>query len=216
MLAPWWHAGPLSWLRAPHYSGCQCAARGSEPPCCEPPCRARAGHAWEAPRSPCGPGRGGTAPARGESPSRCLCWLFQLRLPREAAGSGSADSPPDNACLRTGALVPVLCSSCHWEPAEPAVPVAWDRQPCPHTAPKGQTSARPVGAGSRYRARARRFHHCIRCNPDANTHVSGAQRTWLWPTAITSLDRGFSGFPSLSQAEPLSYQGTRGTGANRH
>lgn len=35
--------------------------------------------------------------------------------------------------------------------------------------------------------------------------ISGAQFTWLWPTAITSLHLGFSGFFALSQAETLLY-----------
>lgn len=82
------------------------------------------------------------------------------------------------------------------------------RLPVPHTTLKGQ-GPRPLPDPWEFDYASGPKHgifivvSVVTQNP--KMHVSGAQCTWLWPTAITSLHRRFSGFFSLSQAETLLY-----------
>lgn len=81
---------------------------------------------------------------------------------------------------------------------------AWclSRQPCPHTALKGQGPT-PLPDPWEFDYTSGPKHGIfivvsdITQNP--KMHLSGAQLTWLWPTAITSLHHGISDFSATQR-----------------
>lgn len=84
---------------------------------------------------------------------------------------------------------------------------AWcsSRQPCPHTALKGRgPTPLPDPWEFDYTSGPKHGIFIVVSDITQNSkmHLSGAQLTWLWPTAITSLHHRISDF-SLNHAETL-------------